>query len=343
MTSVSVRVLWPFMRLVPNCHEELRMLEAEGLQGSIMADPDARVPKLLGRALLLEWLEKTGDTALGLHAGECIESADFGVVHHAVRNSPNLRRALLSMTRYIRLLDDNLETVLSEIDDRCVWQYHNLVPSPLAALNDFQVAAGLTSIRGILAAKVHPLEVHLRHEMATNEAEYARFFRAPVRFGCEHNALVFPRALLDHPLALGSIELHGAFQHQAERMLEQLTHSDTVPAKVRQLLLKRLDEGNVHIAQTARDLHMSPATLRRRLAEAGTTHKDLLDELRRQIALHHVQEGRLSVGEVAFLLGFSSQSAFGKAFRRWVGSSPQEYRAQRRSAAPASAGPRSTS
>jgi AraC-like DNA-binding protein len=306
------------------------MLEAEGIEPAIFADPDARIPTLLARAMLLEWLDRTNDPALGLHAGERIESADFGVIHHAVRNSPDLRRALLGMARYIRLLDDNVECVLVEADERCLWEYHNLVPSPLDAVNDFQVAAGLRSIRAILGFRVAPLEVHLRHAAPTSEREYARFFGAPVRFDCEHNALVFPRVLLDRPLSLGNAELAHAFVRQAERLLEQLTQSDSIEGRVRQLLLKRLDEGNLHIAETARELHMSPATLRRRLAESGTTHSALLDETRRQIALQHVGDGRLSVGEVAFLLGFSSQSAFGKAFRRWVGSSPQEYRAQHR-------------
>jgi AraC-like DNA-binding protein len=339
MTSVSVRALWPFMRLVPNCHDALRMLEAEGIEPSIFADPDARIPTLLARATLLEWLARTDDPALGLHAGERIESADFGVIHHAVRNSPDLRRALLGMARYVRLLDDNVECVLVETDERCVWEYRNLVPTPLDAVNDFQVSAGLKSIRAILGSRVAPLEVHLRHAAATSEQEYARFFGAPVRFEQEYNALVFPRELLAQPLSLANAELARAFERQAERLLEQLTQSDSIEAKVRQLLMKRLDEGNLHIAETARELHMSPATLRRRLAESGTTHSALLDETRRQIALQHVREGRLSVGEVAFLLGFSSQSAFGKAFRRWVGSSPQEYRAQHRGALSGLRGP----
>src|SRR5688572_19109163 len=97
MTStVSVRMLWPFMRLAtPDASHASRILEEAGLQIATLADPDARIPTILGRELLLAILEKSGDAALGIHAGERVESADFGVVHHAVRNCPDVRRALL--------------------------------------------------------------------------------------------------------------------------------------------------------------------------------------------------------------------------------------------------------
>jgi len=299
-----------------------------------LADPDARIPTLLGRELLLALLEKSGDAALGIHAGERIESADFGVVHHAVRNCPDVRQALLCTARYLRLLDDNVVGTLLEEGERGVWQIHNLIPRPLPAVNDFQVTVALRTISHFLGRRANLLEVHVTHAAATDAQEYARAFRAPVRFEAEHNAVVMPREVLDAPVAHANRELFSMFDHRAQQRLDELAQSESIVAKVRQLLVKHLDEGNVGIADSAQRLHMSAATLRRRLAEEGTTHKDLLEQVRREVALHQLHERRLSVGQIAFLLGFSSQSAFGRAFRRWVGTTPLEYRAQLRTSPP---------
>ena len=330
-------MLWPFMRLgAPDAGHASKVLEDAGLNIGTLADPDARIPTLLGRQLLLAALEKSSDPALGLHAGERIESADFGVVHHAVRNCTDVRRALLCTARYLRLLDDNVVGSLLEEGERGTWQIENLVPRPLPAVNDFQVTVALMTINHFLGRRAKVLEVHVTHSVATDATEYARVFRAPVRFGTEHNALVVPREVLDAPVAHANRELFSVFDHRAQQLLDELAQSDSIAAKVRQLLVKHLDEGNVGIADSAHRLHMSAATLRRRLAEEGTTHKDLLEQIRREVALHQLHERRLSVGQIAFLLGFSSQSAFGRAFRRWVGTTPLEYRAQLRTSRPAS-------
>lgn len=337
INNVSVRVLWPFMRVVRDCTREFEILRAADVDPAVLANPDARLPGLLCRQLLIAWMSKTNNPALGVLAGECIESADFGVMHHVVRNSPNVRQALLHNSRYLRLLDDGVEGLLIEEGERGIWQVRNLTPRPHAVVNDFQVASTVTMLRSFLVSGKVPLEVHVRHERPTSESEYARFFQAPVHYGAEHNAVVLSRETLESPVVNASTNLFSAFDHQARQLLEQLNHSDGVEVQVRQLLLKQLDAGNARIGDVARQLHMSSATLRRRLAEHGTTHKHLLDQIRQEVALLHMRDKRLSIAEIAFLLGFSTQSAFGRAFRRWVGTSPIEYRARLRmsEAAPA--------
>jgi AraC-like DNA-binding protein len=174
------------------------------------------------------------------------------------------------------------------------------------------------------------------HAEPTDAREYARVFQARVRYNAEHNALVFKREILDAPIQHANVDLWPAFEQQLQSDLTKLAELDGLKARVKQLLAERIGQSSVGLADTARALHMSESTLRRRLAEEGTTYSDLLEELRRELALRHVHDRRLAVGEIAFLLGFATQSAFGKAFRRWSGSSPLEYRAQiRRNAAEA--------
>lgn len=333
-TTVSVRMLWPFARLAGDYEREVGIAKEAGWDIEKLADPDARIPTLLARKLVLATIEKTNDPALGIHAGERIESADFGVMGLATRNCPNVRSSLLCIARYTKLLDDNIEGVLVEERDRAVWQIRNLVPRPLAAVNDFQVTSAVVANRHYVGRVVLPIEVHVRHDRPSYAAEYARVFGAPVRFNAAHNAVVFPRSLLDEPVLSANADFFAVFDDQAQRALERLSQAQGVRARVQQILAKRLAEGTSDVESMASELHMSASTLRRRLSEENTTYSELLEQVRRELAMHHIHDRRLAVGEIAFLLGFGSQSAFGRAFRRWAGTSPLAFRARLRSANP---------
>jgi AraC-like DNA-binding protein len=171
----------------------------------------------------------------------------------------------------------------------------------------------------------------MRHEKATDAAEYARVFRAPVRLGAEHNAVVFRRELLDAPAHHPNPSLLSSFHRNADRLLNDLERGDTFVGKVRRLLIERLEDG-LAITETARRLHVSEATLRRRLAEElaeeGTTYRHVVDTVRKELALSYL-EGRLQPTEVGYRVGFANSGAFGRAFRRWTGTSPMEYRERR--------------
>lgn len=291
--------------------------------------PAARIPTLAARTLLRATIERTGDEALGLHAAACIESNDFGMMGLAARNSPSLRHALECTARFIPLLDDDLEASLFEDHNRFVWQLRNLAPRPLSAVNDFQVASALMGIRRFAGASVTPLEVHVRHAAPTSVDAYKRMFDAPIRYNSRENALVFDRALLDRPVALANVALFPLFEEQASEELRHLPAFDATRDRLRLHLLRRLGDSDVDIVTIAKELNTSASTLRRRLAEQGTTFRDVLDEVRRDAALTRITDRRVDVGELAFSVGFSSPSAFARAFRRWTGTAPLAYREQR--------------
>ena len=137
--TVSVRMIWPFMRAVSDFAPQLAALSRAGIDQATLADPDARIPRpLLGD--LISLAVENGDVAIGIHAAERCESADFGVMDHAMRASPNVRRALECISRYTRLQDDHLEIVLVEDGDRVSIEFRNESPTMLRATNDFQTA-----------------------------------------------------------------------------------------------------------------------------------------------------------------------------------------------------------
>ena len=143
------------------------------------------------------------------------------------------------------------------------------------------------------------------------------------------NALVFPAWSHMSLSATADAELSAILARHAQHLLEQLPPVNDFVAHVRRLVAEELAGGDPSAEHIAARLHMSARTLRRRLQEHGARHKLLLDELRRELAIRYLSEERLEIAEVAFLLGFSEASAFHRAFKRWTGRTPSDYRESR--------------
>ena len=171
--------------------------------------------------------------------------------------------------------------------------------------------------------------LEVEHPRPSYAEEYHQHFRCEVRFSAGRNALVFPRAFLDSPMRAPSAVLAKAFAARADEALARLAEKDTLAERVRLLTAQHLGSGQVTMQWIARSLGLSPPTLRRRLEAERVTYSAIVDEVRRQLAEHELG-GKRSVSEIAFYLGFSSVSAFGRAFRRWYGMLPTEYRARQR-------------
>ena len=319
-------MLWPFMRVLRDLGPALRTLELSGFDPVQLADPDERMPRTLAGEVVRVAVEHTGDRALGVHAGEHTEVSDFGVVGQAVRACPDFRGALECMQRYAPLHDESLETLFVEDGDRVEWQLKNLIPPTSSATNDYQATVAVTTISHLLGPRETPLEVYLQHAGPTDEEEYARVFRAPVRFGAPHNAVVFPRSFLERPIASASPHMFAIFDRTASAKLEALNRPETATEKVRRLVASRLGRAGIGLEEVGTVLRMSTSTLRRRLDAERNTYRRIVDELRCSMALRYLAERQLAIGEIAFLLGFSSQAAFSRTFRRWKGVSAVEYR-----------------
>src|SRR6185437_17141686 len=149
-----------------------------------------------------------------------------------------------------------------------------------------------------------------------------RIFRGPLRFAQPENALVLPESALELPMVKAGAALKTLLERTASEILQRLPKTDTLIAHVRKLLAEELRGGDPGIARLARRLHTTPRTLRRRLDEAGVTHREILDQLRRDLAHQYLRQEAIAISEVAFLLGYSDASPFHKAFKRWSGVSP---------------------
>jgi AraC-like DNA-binding protein len=327
--TLSIRLSWPFVRVAGGDNEEMQILEREGIDLAAFANPDTRIRHRASIELLEHTVARTRDAALGIRAGEAIEVSDLGVLAHVVRTCPNIRESIRCAARYAHLMNEAATITLDEGTDVAIWRWQltDDVPQPAAA-NDFVVASVLTGWRKQTGLDETPIEVHFMHREASSTEAYERFFRCPIKLGMPHNAIVVRRAFLDAQLVGASHGMHVAFGKHAEAVLGRLRKDDSVSGRAREAVLAELPSGDPSMEAIARKLAMSVATLRRRLDDESTSHRQILEGVRCELAKRYLTDGSLAISEVAFLLGFSHVTAFYKAFRRWMGgTTPAGYRA----------------
>lgn len=321
----------------------LRALEAHGLDAGPLAaragidpaalGPDARVPRAALSRLWELAVEATGDPAFGLEASRYVAQTTFHALGYAVLASMTLRDAFERIIRYRRLIGDVLDLRLIEAGDRYRFQIdvsaHPGVPFQAV---DAIAAICVRQARLLRAPRpCDPLAVTFARPAPVDLEPYRRTFRVPVRFAEPVNALDYARADVEERLPAGNAELARANDEVLVRYLARLDAS-RLSSRVQQALLDALPVGAPSKAAVARTLGMSARNLQRHLADEGTSFKALLTEARVSLARHYVAEGRLTVTEVAFVLGFADTSTFSRAFKRWTGMSPRDYAARRPSA-----------
>jgi AraC-like DNA-binding protein len=293
-------------------------------------DPDDRVPISFAHRLLSAVIEQTGDLDLGLKVGRTMSAGDVGVADYAIRSAATVHDAIKVAARYIRLVNDGLELRLPQHADRVVLQWESMVVMPRAA-EDFLMSAIYTSHMRTLLRDAPELECWFTYAEPSTLVEYERTFgAAKLRFMAPFAAYVFDSTHLQKPVENADAKLHSVLRQHAEALLGDLPRSRTFTDLVRHHLSSNLSHGRPAAGKLARQLHMSARTLERRLESEGTTFGAVLEDLRRRLALDHLGRREVSLSEIAFLLGFSQVGAFHRAFKRWTGTTPLEYRRQRR-------------
>jgi AraC-like DNA-binding protein len=332
--TVSLRWIRPFIRITGADPLHLPILQREGITLRDLVDPDTRIRHGAMMELLATSVSRNGPL-IGLQAGEAMEPGDMDVLEYAARSCANHGEAIHCANRYMVLLHGGQEATLQEQGESAIWKLRPTddVPRP-AASNDFALTAACSFARRYTGVRAPLQEVHFAHDVATDVDEYARIFDgALIRLGMPHNALVFSREQLALPMLQANPGFKAAFEAHASTLLDRLKRSEGVSGRVRALFIEQLRSGDVSMEEVARRLAMSVATLRRRLSSEGTTHSELLESVRRELAEMYLADLSIAISEVAFLLGFSRVAGFYRAWGRWYTETPAEYRARVRSAA----------
>jgi AraC-like DNA-binding protein len=328
---LTVRALRPLLSgLATLGYDPHPFLQAQGIDRTVLLDADATVPMSACIGLLADGVEVTGDEHLGLHVAEQAEPGSFDVHFYAMVSSPTLGAALERLCRYQRLIHETSHVRLRKSGDRAVLS-HRLAGGLAAPRQtaELLLAAWVRAGRVATGTRWNPAEVRFAHRAPRDVRELERFFGAPLRFATGENALVLPAALLDLPCRGTDPALLSILdQYAADRIGAPL--AAPFAHRVRAALSEELQAGSATVQGLAARLKVSPRTLHRTLAAEGTSYRRLLDQLRLDIAGRHLADDRMSVAEVAFLVGFSEISAFHRAFKRWTGRTPVTFRAESR-------------
>lgn len=326
--SLSVRAVQPLLLyLTARGHDSAAFLKAQGVDPMMFRDPEARLPHATAAPLWPAAARLTNDLDLGLHVAEGVPPGNYGVLEYAVRTSENLGSGFQRLAQYTRFLHDNAEIKLTVERDRAVLSHSiPVLGRPPRPISEYIVATWLLTFRRATGVNWTPLQVRFQHAVPDNTSEHERIFGCTPEFEHHRNELVFARDLLNIPMAKADATLQQILEAQVVAVIEKLPKGEATTDAVRRLLATELGEGQPTLEQIAPRLHMSPRTLHRRLEDEGTSFRQVLNEVRRELAARHLIERRLAIGEIAFLLGFSEPSAFHRAFKRWTGHAPLAYR-----------------
>jgi AraC-like DNA-binding protein len=327
--AVSLRSVRPvLMYITARGYDVNALLRRQGVDPILLHDPEARLPHTTAIRLWQAAGQLTSDTQLGLHVAEAIQPGQFGALDYALRTSANLEAAFTRLCRYHRLLHDAALVEFEIGRDRAILSHRLPLPGGAPGqVSEFILAAWLLTSRQATGVDCTPVRVCFPHAAPADTTEHSRVFGCPLKFGHSRSELVFSRRVLERPLLKADPVLQAIVEAQVLVLLEKLPKAEPTADTVRRFLAEELSNGQPGLEQLASRLRMSARTLHRRLEQEGTNFRRVLTEVRRELAVRHLLERRLAIGEIAFLLGFSEVSAFHRAFKHWTGHAPRSYRA----------------
>jgi AraC-like DNA-binding protein len=306
--------------------ELVDILRAAGVEPSLLDSPQKRIST---RQLAVIWTEverAAGDPDLGLHLGELREGLPSGhVLSSAMANSPTLGQALERYCRYHDIMGDFVQPTLKTRGPMTVLGLTALSGVTLLRQHVEFIFSFVVSILGHLSSAQPMLEVRFAHDRPHDVSEHLRIFGSAVNFAQPHNELGFHRTYLETSITSADEGLLPHLEQYAESLLRRIRPA-TWSGRVAELLSRTLCDGKPSLAQVAGELAVSQRSLQGKLREEGTTYQAVLDRVRRELATVYLESGSMSLAEIAFLLGFSDQSAFNHAFRKWTGDSPLRFR-----------------
>jgi AraC-like DNA-binding protein len=302
---------------------------AAGLPDAGVEDPDARIPAPAVRALWREIARQAGDPAFALKIASHAEPALFGLVGALLQCSGTLGDALEVLARHQRLLaDDGFWEIergarflaIAFVTPAAVVAEIGVVPI------EFSLGAVLSGARRLTGVPIVPREATFAYARPSYAVEYTKVFGPGVRFEARANQLRFDRAVGQLPVTSSAPQLARLLEASALDRRAKLVPGKEWTRRVAEALEVLCVRGVFGGAAVARHLHCSERSLTRRLHKDGTSLRELTDSMRLANARRLMEHRDTTLEEIAGLLGFSELKAFHRAFVRWTGSPPGEYR-----------------
>lgn len=311
-------------------------LRSVGLEPEAAADVGTMIADTAYYDLLERIARGLPDAAdMPLRVGATMRCDDYGAFGLAWKTAPTLRGSFRRAARYWRVLTSVAEFEVRPDGEDAWFLLHRAGARRLGLRlsNEATLASALTIMREVAPGAVQPLEVHLRHPAPRAAMPHAGWFGGPVTWGSDRDGLLLSADLIDRPNRLGDAGLSAYLDAQLDAALDRVRgEADDLAETVRRAVERSLSDGVPELARIAAAMGRSERGLQRALAAEGLSFRALVDGARRDLAEGLLVNSDYGLAEIAFLAGFSEQSALARAFRRWHGQPPAAFRAERRPA-----------
>ncbi len=323
-TTVTVRMVLKACESTGVDTDEL--LNLAGIDRETAEHPDGEVSFSQMRAFWQNAFRLSGDPLLGMHTAQHVEIGDYKYLDYLTIHAATVGASIENICRYTALINTWIHWEIQERDNEisvCMSSNAGMI-SPHSY--EFVFSFITKRLRQITTEDWIPKLVCFPFPPPADLQPHNDYFRTTLQYDSPVGELVISRDSWSESLSSSDQQLMSVLDEHARMLLAQRPTPDDFIGQVRQVIVRELHGGETLRDNVAEKLNMSPRTLQRRLEKQGVAYADLVDEVRTDLAKTKLQACDLSLSEIGFLLGFSEQSSFNRAFKRWTGKTPREYR-----------------
>lgn len=299
------------------------------VDAAVLQDVDGRVPATIVRTLWDELPRACGDDWFGMNLAESVPDSSLGIVAYVVQHAPTLGQGFVASVRYARLLQDVAACFVEPTARgglRFVQEPRAGGPVPPRHAVEFGFARAILMARRSTGVRIVPQAVRFAFARPPTIDRYAELFGSRLTFGGARNELELDAATLALPQREADPSLRATVEQRARALLERLAPGSAFSGRVAVAVGVAIQRGSVDLGAVARELEVGSRTLQRRLASEGRTFRSVVDDARGELAKQYLADRSQSLAQVALILGFSEQAAFHRAFVRWTGKTPGQFR-----------------
>lgn len=344
---VSLRYIRPLLDQLVQRHIALTpVLQVLGVQAEQLDEPDLYIDAVAERQAFELAAKLSGDVNIGLHAGQRMRAGHLGALGHLLMSCVNAQALFDLHHRFVKLVSNGSFPDYQLDGQHVVLTLHVNWAEPGQAPRhpmEFNLAGWTSLGRWLAGHDFTPQRIDWPFAKPEDTREQEAFFECPMQYGCAHLRVVYDKALMDRPFLNCYPGLRGPLEEELSRRLPQEDASPSIPkaqanktnarhegdamlGRIHQNLVFMLPKGAPDLGSLADAMQLSRRALQRQLEERGTSFSEMLDQARRKQAAVYVARPDLPLPEVASLLGFAEQSALQRAFKRWFGCTPGEFR-----------------
>jgi len=276
-------------------------------------------------------MEATSNKNLGLELGERYNFTALGIVGAMIQNAQKIEDALQNLIQFSNLITDLLDFEMEKTEQTFILKFipnpHCLLEYPTATIETIKTSMvfALKEYQLLTFQKVLPIQAEFALNIQ-NHFDYQRIFKCKIIPNASHFALHFDKKLLEQPIIGSDFQLLNILMERANQLLQEKSINKTTQ-KVKHTLLQQFNNGFLPISEVSRMLNISVRTLQRQLLQEQTNFNQVLDEVKKDLALYYLKRN-ITVKEIAEILGYQNLSSFSRSFKKWVGVSPSQFKNQ---------------